>query len=382
MSMPTLDWTLIAVALLPCGSLVAAALITPRISRPDLFFAVTVNPSFRRSPEGREILRRYDWSVLAVALAALLLITIAPLRTPAGLLVVVLGTLVLELAGWFGAFVAARRRTLPHHVEPAAEREAAMRPRRVSLPGGWPAQAGPFLILAAICASLWLRWDRIPSRIPIHWGLTGHPDGWSAKSIASVFGGAAVGALICSLTAILCLMIMGGVRRIHGSGPRARRADRFLRIMSLYLLALEYWFALLMGLICLTALRPDPAAPLPLFWPIMVAQTLVIGTVFLLVIRSGQGGWRLKGVGEGPAPGADVAPVGDRTPDSCWKLGLFYFNRDDPALIVEKRFGAGWTLNFGNPRALLVIGGLLVFILAMLALSLMIAKSGSAAARG
>jgi len=28
---------------------------------------------------------------------------------------------------------------------------------------------------------------------------------------------------------------------------------------------------------------------------------------------------------------------GDGTPDSCWKLGLFYYNPDDSALFVEKR---------------------------------------------
>jgi Family of unknown function (DUF5808) len=30
---------------------------------------------------------------------------------------------------------------------------------------------------------------------------------------------------------------------------------------------------------------------------------------------------------------------------------MFYVNRQDPALIVEKRFGFGYTLNFGHPAA-------------------------------
>src|ERR1019366_4115692 len=41
----------------------------------------------------------------------------------------------------------------------------------------------------------------------------------------------------------------------------------------------------------------------------------------------------------------------DGTPDECWKLGLVYFNPADPALLVEKRFGVGYTLNLGNPTA-------------------------------
>jgi len=51
---------------------------------------------------------------------------------------------------------------------------------------------------------------------------------------------------------------------------------------------------------------------------------------------------------------------GDATPDSAWKGGVFYYNPDDPALFVEKRYGLGWTLNFGHPQAKLILVGLLL----------------------
>lgn len=47
----------------------------------------------------------------------------------------------------------------------------------------------------------------------------------------------------------------------------------------------------------------------------------------------------------------DKSVVGDRTPHDCWKGGMFYVNRDDPALMVEKRFGIGYTLNYARPAA-------------------------------
>jgi uncharacterized membrane protein len=132
------------------------------------------------------------------------------------------------------------------------------------------------------------------------------------------------------------------------------------------MLGMEYWLALLMGLISLAALRPNPAAPLPALLPILLGQTLLVGSIFFIAVRFGQGGWRWAGVSKSQTPATDSAPVGDRTPDECWKLGLFYFNRNDPAVFVEKRFGIGWTLNLANPRSLLVAGALLVFILAIL----------------
>jgi uncharacterized membrane protein len=48
-------------------------------------------------------------------------------------------------------------------------------------------------------------------------------------------------------------------------------------------------------------------------------------------------------------------PVGDRTQDKYWKLGVFYFNRDDPAVVIEKRFGLGYTLNFARPITWIII---------------------------
>ena len=39
------------------------------------------------------------------------------------------------------------------------------------------------------------------------------------------------------------------------------------------------------------------------------------------------------------------------TPDECWRWGSIYYNAADPALVVEKRDGPGYTLNFANPLA-------------------------------
>ena len=162
-----LDWPILVTILWAWGIIVGAALITPRCSRPDLFFAVTVQPSFRQSPTGRRILRRYDGSVVVVTLFTLLLVILVMRTAPAWKQSALSALVFVEMAGWFGAFLAARRRTLPHHVEPDAEREAQLQPRRVSLPGNWLGQIGPFLILGAICLGLWWRWDDIPARIPI-----------------------------------------------------------------------------------------------------------------------------------------------------------------------------------------------------------------------
>ena len=73
--------------------------------------------------------------------------------------------------------------------------------------------------------------------------------------------------------------------------------------------------------------------------------------------RAGQGGSRLNGNVRGLALAAGT----DRDDDRLWKAGLFYVNRDDPAIMVAARFGAGWTLNFGNRVAWLIIAGIVAW---------------------
>ena len=43
-----------------------------------------------------------------------------------------------------------------------------------------------------------------------------------------------------------------------------------------------------------------------------------------------------------------------RDDDQYWHWG-FYNNSDDPALMVSKRYGLGWVMNYGHPRAKLVL---------------------------
>jgi uncharacterized membrane protein len=98
------------------------------------------------------------------------------------------------------------------------------------------------------------------------------------------------------------------------------------------------------------SLSAHPQVGLPLAMS-AVFVLLTLGGVFALGISTGQGGARL-------GPAAETAT--DRMDDRYWKLGAIYANRDDPSIFVEQRFGLGWTLNFGNPRALGIMLGLLV----------------------
>ena len=83
-----------------------------------------------------------------------------------------------------------------------------------------------------------------------------------------------------------------------------------------------------------------------------------------LTVKVGQGGSRLD-IG-------DDAPLNRMDDDRYWLGGFLYCNKDDPSLFVEKRFGMGYTLNFGNPRSLIAIAAFVVFILAVTVIPFML----------
>lgn len=76
-------------------------------------------------------------------------------------------------------------------------------------------------------------------------------------------------------------------------------------------------------------------------------------TVVLSLIISGVVVWRTtKALRQEQSTPAEANPA-------MWRLTHLYFNPQDPALFVPSRRGAGWTLNFGRPLAIVLIAAVL-----------------------
>jgi uncharacterized membrane protein len=82
---------------------------------------------------------------------------------------------------------------------------------------------------------------------------------------------------------------------------------------------------------------------------------LVLISAVFLAVKTGQSGSRLKVETNGEE-------VKSNYPDDDinWKLGMFYYNPDDLAIMIPKRMGVGWTLNFGHPISFILIGAVII----------------------
>jgi uncharacterized membrane protein len=320
----------------------------PRLTRPDLYFAVTVAPGFRESSDGRLILSRYRRGVIGVSALTLPLLGAVALTSAFPLAPL---AILAQLGAFFAVFYRARRLVMPHRLAPTTIREARVERHNRRIPGGWVLASGPFAVLAASAIYLYTHWRRIPARFAVHFGAGGLPDRWAARSAGIVFLPILDAAVVLLGMTLVIYGIAHWLRPIHAAGAEGSHESRFRRTTSALLLASEYSIALVTSWVALRPLLPAshqrPPAAIA-FLPGLIPIVLVV-----LWMKLGQGGSRmLSPRTQGPSA---AQPVGDRTEDRYWKLGIFYFNRDDPSVMVEKRFGIGYTMNFAHPISWVIV---------------------------
>jgi uncharacterized membrane protein len=325
--------------------LLMAALLhwLPTWRRRGLWFSVTVAPGFDATPEAQAALRSYRTAVWGLSLVAIgCVVAGARLAVPAlpeaGVLCQAVGASV--------AFAVVRRRILPFAVRASGTRSAAISTDHEGLPGGAASVIVPLGMLTATALYLHANWQRLPERIPIHWGLDGTPNGWADRTWHGVYGPL----IVCAFMSLFIILIAEAI--IHAS-PRARVAGteawttRFRRANLILLVAGVWGVSAMMSLFALLPLFTDVSRPSAFAWmiPVVVVLSILPFT------------WQLFRVVRARDSGSDG------TPDACWKFGLFYYNPNDSALLVERRFGIGYTINFGNRTLWWILGVVALAIL-------------------
>src|SRR5690606_29434028 len=119
---------------------------------------------------------------------------------------------------------------------------------------------GPLAVLAMIVATL-AAWESLPTRVPMHWGLSGEVDGWGSRSSLFIMP-----ALAAGMWALFALLIRIGPR--EGSLDRTR--ETWWLIANVSILLLLGLHLVMMG-----------AA---LGWPLDVSRLVLSGTGLTLAI--------------------------------------------------------------------------------------------------
>jgi uncharacterized membrane protein len=218
------------------------------------------------------------------------------------------------------------------------------------------------LCLGPLCALIYA-YPGLAAKIPVHWNGYGEPDRWTTKGLAEVF----FMPVMATYMQAWMVMIKRDLVQAKLTIPAAQ-AELYLRYkergleMNIRLLdwcrvTSAYLLAAISLLMLATNVRFQPWLPV-ITLSIWLAVALMVGGVFFLLFKMVKANKELEKLTGNPVPQRDSEAAG-------WKNGLFYYNPEDPAWMVEKLTGVGYTYNFGNKRVFLH----LAFILGTIALS-------------
>ena len=203
----------------------------------------------------------------------------------------------------------------------------------------------PMLVTAGLIVYTLTVFDSLPEQIPVHFGPDGIADRFTGKTVFS-----SISLLLVLLVMQMLFLFINSAMKTSGSKIRAsqKKQSRNRELASRkygswLLLVTTIAITLLFGSIQLSILYPELGNSL-------LTMSLIVGVMILVL--SGVAVYTFKTVKSGSGVEEEMEPdVLDADDDKYWKAGIFYVNKEDPSVMVEKRFGVGWTVNLGNPKS-------------------------------
>jgi uncharacterized membrane protein len=210
-----------------------------------------------------------------------------------------------------------------------------------------PSRATKVAVVASVVmivfstAFLLMRYQSLPSILPVHFKPNGYPNGWQYKTYWRVLLPVFVQLVLASTLGAVGLLLLSRSQGVHDEhAPDVKAASTAAEAVALLTLI---W----------VAFQAYAAVTLASMWQSGRAG-LGVGYIYLelagllLTIAVSIRAHRKLGRPE-PRP---FVP-------EHWRYGQLYKNADDPALFVPTRNGARWTLNFGRPVAAALMGVIL-----------------------
>jgi len=330
-------------------------LILPRITRKGLLFGAYVGEATADQDVARRLLGGwYAGCAILMALSLLIGLGISLAGRPvAGNLT---GTAVL-LLGALGLYLRVHFRA-QDLAPPAAALQAAQ--ATASLERSEPKGVGLAKFSLALC---------VPTAIATFAYAMSHYGDMDTRAFVVILFVPSVNLVFSPFIALFALLTTTAKRSLRGGsgGHSVAAQDAFRATMSNVLSWTAILTCLFMALFSVQIFRlvlsENRSLGEWIWWAAGIMLVLLLGNLIRIIKGYGQGGALQES-------GGIEAPLTNGLADNThWVWGLFYVDRDDPSIMVEKRFGIGHTLNYGNRKATLIAVTFLVLFLALIALT-------------
>jgi uncharacterized membrane protein len=217
----------------------------------------------------------------------------------------------------------------------------------------WLWLAPPLIVTLATVVIGVISYPSLPAILAVHYGAKGVPTRLAAKSVHTafslVFVQIGVTALLVGIAAAIFRSGRPDLDPAHPLGSaRWHRHYMSLSVKALLGLVTMIDAGMLGSSLLMWTGTVTSWAPLVVVLPILAAVVVAV----VILTRNNRA---LDG-------GEEDTGLTHRDDDKYWRGGLFYINREDHALLIPRRFGLGWTLNFGNPKAAMLLAGVFALI--------------------
>ncbi len=310
------------------------------------FFGVCVSREIYAG-EGRRILRRY-WLCLLAAFTALEAAGILTAYYRNNFLYAA-AAYVVSVPVAFILYINFAREVRPFRVPGEATRFAtSLHTRRMAEYTHFALEALIVLLTFAPVAVLAYYYPALPERVPIHWNVKGQPDGWARKTFSTVFFLPVLVGYLQSWFLLLKYDLVHAKMTVP-----AEQAEIYQQSKERLLVASMHMMDWVRGLIAILM------ATLSMFiilttveslrrWQ-TVANVAVWASLILLLTGVFYYLYRFMKINSELEEATGNANVRRESEEEKWSGGgLFYYNPDDPALMVEKTDGLGYTYNFAG----------------------------------
>ena len=348
------------------GALLAA---TPWFMKKGECFAVTIPESAQADERFLAFRKRYAAAVLAVTLICAVALGVVSnvvlgkmsSATDAASLNAILAAAIvaaatIPLIASFALMLHYRKRVKAIKREEGwkAERDEA-----VALIGFEEAPAPPSLawnvvyvpiVLITLALGLAL-YPSTPDLVPTHIDFAGNVNQWTPKGPALIAFPLLVEVFMAACFIFSHWMTIRSKKDVDPARPAisAYAYGAFARAECILLLVGGSVLTAVLGIVMILMMT-EFLSMLVTIALIIVATLILVGATIAIFVVYGQSGSRL--VKRLDASGDIIADN-----DEHWKAGIFYWNKDDASLILPKRFGVGWTMNWARPAAWVIVGG-------------------------
>lgn len=353
-------------------------LILPQITRKSLLFGVKIPMEEAGSEHAAALRKRYIRTCVAGVLIILAICITQYLLMPDRTLLTTLYMPLLLLPLYLLAFVpnwkeAVRlKQQKGWQVSGTVFAETATSHTRGNLSKlPWLWYVVTLVIVVATIVVAIVRYPALPDQVPGHIG----PDMQATRYVDKTWGAVLLMPLTnlvsLALMFVVSIMIEKAKLQIDATKPRVSFLQHvvYRRRMgnAIGFFALGMGIALAISGIPFVYTMP-PGVGTVAFGIAMVFAFAPMAVLVGVILKTGQGGCKIK-VDENAADAENPVATGPaftgRGDDKYWILGMFYCNPDDPAYIVEGRFGPNMGPNYG--RLPVKIGmGLLVLALVVM----------------